>query len=156
MIRVGRAICGILSLLASSALAARVVVRFVPRAPIAIAAGATVDAVLGFEIEEGYHLQANPASAPFLKPVLVEMSNGCGVAVGTPLYPNATPYRLQGADSDLATYVGHFEVVLPLHAQARVADRCSLHGVLRYQACSSRTCLAPSTIDLAVALIPPP
>lgn len=129
--------------------AGRDVVRLDPQAPVVIpAAGRVADATLWFVVRDGYHVQANPASADYLKPAVVELTSACGIAPGKPLYPPAVPYRLEGADSDLATYAHRFKVTIALstsNAGLKPGD-CALHGTLRYQACDARTCLAPATL----------
>lgn len=136
--------------------AGRDVVRLDPPAPVVVsAAGRVADATLSFVVRHGYHIQANPASADYLKPAVVELTGACGISPGKPHYPPAVPYRLEGADSDLATYADRFKVTIALSTakdRSKAGD-CALHGTLRYQACDARTCLAPASLafDLPVS-----
>ena len=131
----------------------RAVVRFEP-ASVVVAPGRHATAELAFVVADGYHIQANPASADTLIPAVVEVRGGCGVSSGAAKYPPAVPYRLQGADLDLATYSGRFTVRVPLVASsgATAIAGCVLHGTLHYQACDARTCLAPATLAFDLSL----
>ncbi len=127
-------------------------------APIAVAltAGGTAEARIRVATAAGYHVQANPTSDEFLIPVEVTIEPEGGVRAEAPVYPPGQPYRLQGAESDLLTYEGTFEIVVPLVAEesARAGD-CVLRGELRYQACDARSCLAPTSapVELAVRVV---
>ena len=140
--------------LVAPAAAGRAVVHFESPAPVVVAPGRHATAELTFVVADGYHIQANPASADTLIPAVVDVCGGCGVSSGAPNYPPALPYRLQGSDSDLATYSGKFTVRVPLvaHSGATAIGGCILHGTLRYQACDARTCLAPATIMIDLPL----
>ena len=143
----------VLCVLATPALAGRVVVHLEPSAPVGLSAGSAGTATLAFEVDPGYYVQANPAAADYLKPVLVEVSNGCGVVVGAPVYPPGRPHRIEGAEADLSIYAGRFEVRVPLTAgRESLPVPCALRGTLRYQACDSRTCLPPARIPLTLPL----
>jgi Disulphide bond corrector protein DsbC len=151
-VRILGALIGLGLSLGPAAAASRVVVRLEPPAPVAVTAARSVKVPLTFLIRDGYHVQANPASADYLRPVLVKLAGGCGVAPASPVYPAAERYRLEGADSDLATYSGKFTVTVALSVAGGRATGgdCSLSGTLQYQACDAKTCLAPTTLTFTV------
>jgi hypothetical protein len=138
----------------ANAAGSHAVVRIDPLGPVTVSSGRITSADLTFTVADGYHVQANPASAEYLIPAVVEVAGACGVTAGAPEYPRAVPYRLHGADSDLATYAGRFQVRLPLSATTapRPTGTCVLHGTLRYQACDARICLAPATLAFELPL----
>jgi DsbC/DsbD-like thiol-disulfide interchange protein len=125
--------------------------------PVTLAAGGVAEAPITVVVAEGYHIQANPASSEFLVPARLELKARGGVRPGQPAYPRGQPYRLAGTSSDLMTYKGPFEIVVPLKASesARPGSRI-LQGVLRYQACDEGTCLFPASIpvELTVRVVP--
>src|SRR5262249_17907169 len=110
-------------------------------------------------VSEGYHLQANPASEDYLIPTRLELKNSGGVTVGKISYPPGKPYRLNGAEKDLQTYHGNFEIIVLLKASgAARPSKCTLQGRLHYQACDSKTCLFPASVPLTITvkIVPAP
>lgn len=121
--------------------------------PVVLAGGGTAKVRIMIAVAEGYHVQANPASERFLVPVRLEIKARAGIRLGKPAYPPGKPYRLQGAPSDLMTYEGTFEIVVPLEAEesAQLGDYVH-NGVLRYQACDTSTCLFPASVPVTFAV----
>src|SRR5215813_2959181 len=101
-------------------------------------------AALTVIVAEGYHVQANPASADFLAPTAVR--------VGKIIYPAAKPLRWKGG-SDLSVYDGRFVISIALSApaSARKSEHV-LRGSLRYQACTATACLAPASVPVALSV----
>lgn len=132
-------------------MAAKPVVEVRAPAPITLRLGGSAEARLTTAVAEGYHVQANPASDRFLIPLRLALKAKGGVRPGRPVYPLGQPYRLEGSSSDLMTYGGSFEIVVPLEAtaSARPGEHV-LRGVLRYQACDTRTCLFPASLPVAI------
>jgi hypothetical protein len=77
-----------------------------------------------------------------------------GIAFGAPVYPEAALYLLEGSDEPLLTYVGQFEVVIPVTADkdAKPGNR-AVPGELRYQACNSRMCLFPASVPVSLQVV---
>ena len=94
--------------------------------------------VVTLEIAAGYHLNANPASAPEL--IATELI-GTGDAAGavTVVYPPGIEERFPLAEEPLRVYSGSVE----LHVQGWRAGDAPL--TLRFQACTEAACLAPMT-----------
>jgi hypothetical protein len=119
--------------------------------PVRLAPGGRSEARIAVRVKEGFHVQANPASAKYLIPLRLTLTEGAGVKPGEPVYPPGVPYRLQGADSDLSTYEGSFDLRLPLEAAKDAPPgRRELRGELRYQACDARICLRPASVPVTV------
>ena len=118
---------------------------------VVVAPGGSSEARLTVLVGEGFHLQANPASAEYLVPTKLEVDRAADVWPGRPIYPPGRPYRLQGAASDLLIYDGALEIRVPLEAShdAAPGDR-SLHATLHYQACNARLCLKPASVEFAL------
>jgi len=123
-------------------------------APLEITRGQAAQVRVKITVDPGFHVQANPASNPQLIPTRLEVAVPLGMSVGEILYPAGKPYRLAGADKDISTYDGTFEVIVSLTAtaQARRGSR-SLRGKLRYQACDDKNCFFPQSAGVALPVI---
>jgi DsbC/DsbD-like thiol-disulfide interchange protein len=112
-----------------------------------------VEAQVSVAVAEGYHLQANPASEDYLVPTRLDLKTPAGVTVSKITYPPGKPYRLNGADKDLKTYDGNFEIGVLLKASREARPgKYVLQGRLYYQACDSRTCLFPTSVPLTLTV----
>lgn len=104
-------------------------------------------------VADGYHVQANPASEPFLIPLRLELDKTDGVRVGETVYPPGQPYYLQGAPTPLSTYSGSFHLETPLTIDPSVRQGIHiLKGRLYHQACNDRSCLKPASVAVSLAL----
>ena len=121
--------------------------------PVKLMAGASVQARVLVAVAEGYHLQANPASEAYLIATRLELKAAEDISIGKLNYPKGKPYRLNGADKEIQTYEGSFEIGVPLKAEerARSGERI-LQGRLHYQACDSKTCLFPTSVPVTLTL----
>jgi DsbC/DsbD-like thiol-disulfide interchange protein len=114
-------------------------------APVGVATTARIPLTIG----AGCRIQANPAGNQFLVPLEVQLDHAEGLRFGDAVYPTPQPYRLQGSDDELDTYQGDIEIVVPITAaRSAVAGAIAVEGIVRFQACDSRTCLFPSSIPL--------
>jgi hypothetical protein len=126
-------------------------------ANVTITAGASAIVRIPVTVVDGYRIQANPPSSPFLVPLELRLDPAEGLEFGEPLYPEGQPYRLQGSDEDLSTYRGALEIVLPITAtDDDPGSTRTVRGSLHFQACDSRVCLFPASVPvtLTVAVIP--
>jgi len=89
------------------------------------------------EIEEGLHLQANPAGAEYLVPTTVAATE---LKLRDLEYPAGEAFAAEFSDEQILVYSG----TVSIRGQAQG------HGTLQvtYQACGSRGCLPPVKIDL--------
>jgi uncharacterized protein YyaL (SSP411 family) len=101
--------------------------------------------VVRIGIDDGFHINANPASSKFFVATTVEVE---GATLAAPIpYPPGVMYSPQFTPEAISTYKGSVEIPIPLDiANAATAE----HIVVRYQACDETRCLAPSTSTLAV------
>ena len=121
-----------------------------------LSAGERGEAAILARIEEGFRIQANPASDPFLVPARLEIEADDHVEAGAPAYPPGEPYRLEGAAEDLSVYRGEVLIRLPLvarRAPGEAGGERLLRGRLHYQACNARMCLRPSSVPVEVWVI---
>jgi uncharacterized protein YyaL (SSP411 family) len=86
------------------------------------------------EVKDGWHINANPASSPYLIPTEIR-----GAREAT--YPEGKPMTFAFSKDPLSVYDG--EVVIPFTGEGPV--------VLVYQACDDTRCLSPVEIQLPAA-----
>jgi hypothetical protein len=121
--------------------------------PITLGAGSASTITIPITIAEGHRVQANPASNEFLVPLEIILQADDGIDFRSPTYPPGLPYRLEGTEEDLNTYVEQVEITVPISAASDAeAARHQVSGELRYQACNSRTCLFPATLPVVLEI----
>ncbi len=97
-------------------------------------------------IDEGYHINANPASDPHLIPTTLTLDGYSDLKVQ---YPPPQVFKAPFAPQGIAVYTGRVDLRALLPHQRTVP----IQARLRVQACNDRYCLMPAT--LAVAVKPP-
>src|ERR1051325_4538909 len=95
-------------------------------------------------IDEGYHINANPATFSYLIATEVTAEKVEGLEVGKPVYPAAVKKKFQFADQPLNVDEGTVNVTLPL--TARFTGTRSLPIWVRVQACDQEKCFPPATL----------
>lgn len=100
-------------------------------------------------IDEGFHVNANPATFPYLIPTEVTPAKVAGIEVGKPIYPAAKKERFQFASEPLAVYEGKIEIKLPLRTSGFKGSR-ELPVAVRVQACDQEKCFPPDTLQLKI------
>ncbi len=90
---------------------------------------------LTLEVEEGWHINANPASDEFLIATAVE---GKDAELQQVSYPTAEKVRFAFADEEIAVYEGKVEIRGRVHP---LNERAAL--VLTFQPCDDSRCLRP-------------
>jgi len=95
-------------------------------------------------IDEGYHVNANPATFPYLIATELTAEKVEGIEVGKPIYPPAVKRKFQFAEEPLAVYEGNVNVSLPY--VARTSGTKTLPISVRVQACDQEKCFPPATL----------
>jgi thiol:disulfide interchange protein DsbD len=122
-------------------------------APLEMPAGGEAFVSVKVEIKEGYHINANPPTFPYLKATEVSIEAGEGLTAGKPSYPASVTRAFEFAEKPLAVYEGATEIKLPLKAAATAAKGTrTLPLKLRVQACDEKACYPPGTLDIPVGL----
>jgi hypothetical protein len=127
-------------------------------APVTVTASAPSTIEVSVRVADEHRVQANPASNELLVPLKLEIEDSHGLLFGPPVYPEAEPYRLEGADDDLDTYAGEIEIVVPVSVTGDATPgRRTVVGTLHYQACNPRMCLFPASapVQLQIVVSPP-
>jgi len=96
------------------------------------------------EIDEGWHVNANPASYGFLVATAVEPTDGSGPV--TARYPKGESFRPAFADEAIQVYEGAVEIPVSLPDGNAASPRLAVH----FQACDDRQCLPPHRAVLAL------
>jgi hypothetical protein len=119
--------------------------------PVNVSQSGPVDAVIALSISPGFHINANPATFPYLIATEVTTEGVEGIHVGTPVYPDAIKKKFQFAEEPLAVYEGELPIKLNLRAEANASTgRMSLPVNVRVQACDEEQCFPPATIRTAI------
>ena len=97
--------------------------------------------VLELDVREGWHLNANPASLPFLVATAVQPGSG---PLRSVRYPDGETLLPPSAPDPVAVYRGHVRIEGETQVREGVAPRVRL----TYQACDDLRCLPPVTQDV--------
>lgn len=120
---------------------------------ITISAGRTAEAHIRLKIDNGFHVNANPPTFPYLKPTELELKPDNGISVKTITYPKPLQKTFAFADVPLNVYEGETIINVTLKADnSAKTGRQNLSGVLHVQACDDRVCYPPGTKDIAIPL----
>jgi hypothetical protein len=121
--------------------------------PVEIPAGGSAEAVVRLTIQDGYHVNANPPTYPYLKATVLELSPSEGVSAGDVTYPKAVNRTFAFAEQPLAVYEGatDLKVLLKADKTAKTGER-SISGRLRIQACDEQVCYPPGAIELVMPI----
>ena len=108
------------------------------------------EALVLLNIEPGYHVNANPATYPYLIATEVTAPKIAGVDFGPPVYPAAKKQKFEFADEPLAVYEGQVEVKIPVKAVNKGTHSLPLN--VRVQACDHEKCFPPATLNTSVTI----
>ena len=124
------------------------VVKATPQ-EVTLAKGASGYATVRLEIQNGYHINANPPSYPYLIATELQVPPAGGISVDFISYPDALTRKFSFAEGPLKVYEGETLVKAMLKAgQSAETGQHNLSAKLRVQACDDQVCYPPGTIDL--------
>ena len=119
-----------------------------PAAPVHAKVGTTVDAKLQLQVLQGYHVQSNTPSDPYLIALKLTWNPGPLDSAGVG-YPKPQMEKYSFSDKPLSVFSGNFDVDTKFKVPANaVPGPTAVTGKLRYQACNDNMCLPPKTIDV--------
>ena len=116
----------------------------------AISGGNDGEALVMLSIEAGYHVNANPATYPYLIATEVTADKVEGLDVGKAIYPPAKKQKFDFAEEALAVYEGQVEVRLPIKIAGKGPRSLPLN--VRVQACDHEKCFPPATLNTSVSV----
>lgn len=120
-------------------------------AELTLAKGASGDAVVQLKVQDGYHVNANPASFSYLIATKLDVTPASGVSLDLVTYPDPVTRTFSFADEPLKVYEGETTVKAKLKAAPSAeTGKHNLSAQLRVQACNDQVCYPPGTIDLTL------
>jgi DsbC/DsbD-like thiol-disulfide interchange protein len=103
------------------------------------------------QITNGYHVNANPPSLPYLKPTEIEIPPAQGISVEFITYPDPLLRTFAFSETPLKVYEGDANLKVRLKADKTATSGArNLSAKLRVQACDDKVCYAPGALDLIV------
>src|SRR5579872_4756515 len=136
---------------------AHVYVTFEGASPATVVPGKPVEVDLTFRVKEGFHVNSNKPKSELLIPTTLKLDLPTDLAAGGITYPPGKDVSFPFDPSEkLNVYSGDFIVKAKLaSAHGASAGNFTVHGSLRYQACSDNACYpprdAPVQFDVHVA-----
>ena len=136
---------------------AHVYVTFEGASQATIVPGKPTPVELHFKVKEGYHVNSNQPKSELLIPTVLKLDVPTDLAAGGITYPPGKDISFPFDPSEkLNVYSGDFTVKARLAAaHTASAGNFTVHGSLRYQACSDNACYppreAPVQFDVHVA-----
>jgi Disulphide bond corrector protein DsbC. len=128
------------------------VVKIQP-ASVSIAAGSSAQGTVTLVISSGFHVNANPATFPYLIPTEITPGKIDGITVGKPVYPPGAKIKFKFAPEPLAVYEGEARIQLPLRAEKNLTPGThSMPLNLRVQACDHEQCFPPVELKTTMSI----
>ena len=104
-------------------------------------------------ITPGFHINANPATFPYLIATEVQAKEVDGITVGNKLsYPTPKMQTFAFADQPLAVYEGSVTIPIPLTPVPGAKGPRTIPFKIRVQACDTEKCYPPATVDAALSI----
>jgi hypothetical protein len=118
---------------------------------VEISAGGSGEAIVRVRVQNGYHVNANPPTYPYLKATELTAQSADGLSVGFVTYPTAITKKFAFAQKPLAVYEGEVPIKVMLKAAASATKTPhALAGRLNVQACDDQVCYPPGTLDITI------
>lgn len=113
-------------------------------------AGGTCQLAVVLEVKESWHINANPPSPDFLKPVVVAFKSKSGTTLSEIKYPAGHGFKMEGEDMEAMVYEGQVVITGTLTVpQASGGLNDEMEITVNYQACDKTGCRPPKSIKLA-------
>ena len=126
------------------------VVKAMPQ-EITLAPGASGDALVRLQIQNGYHVNANPPSQSYLKATEIALKPQEGISVVFITYPDPVLRTFSFSETPLKVYEGETDLKIRLLADKTAKPgKHNLSATLRVQACDEKVCYAPGSVALTV------
>ncbi|MBA3316296.1 MAG: protein-disulfide reductase DsbD N-terminal domain-containing protein [Planctomycetota bacterium] len=112
-------------------------------------AGEKVRFAVVLDIEDGWHINTNPARPEFVKPTTVTLTGKHGTSLSKIAYPKGSDLTIEGMNEPQGVYEGRVvlfgDLAIPSEA-ARQTEELTVE--VKFQACNEKQCLAPKTAKL--------
>lgn len=121
-------------------------------APSTWKSGGEHEVRLVLEIEDGWHLNAHPASLDYLIPTEFELQ-GDKAILESIFYPGGESFSLAQMDEPIKVYSGTVEIPMRIRLSKDLSPgKHALKGAVKVQACDDKRCLAPGSVPVELAL----
>ena len=116
-----------------------------------LAPGESGDVLVRLQIQNGYHVNANPPSQSYLKATEIELKPQEGFSVEFITYPDPLVRTFAFSETPLKVYEGETNLKIRLLAdKTSKPGKHNLSATLRVQACDERVCYAPGALAVTV------
>jgi thioredoxin:protein disulfide reductase len=116
-----------------------------------LAPGESGDALVRLQIQNGYHVNANPPSQSYLKATEIELKPQESISVEFITYPDPLVKTFAFSETPLKVYEGETNLKLRLLADKTAKPgKHNLSATLRVQACDEKVCYAPGALAVTV------
>jgi thiol:disulfide interchange protein DsbD len=113
--------------------------------------GAGVQVKIPLAVQPGYHVNSNKPSEDYLIPLKLTWASTGALEGGEVVYPKPEMEKYEFSPTPLSVFTGKFDVTANFKVGANAAaGPGAAVGKLRYQACSSKACYPPKTIEVTV------
>ena len=122
-----------------------------PPAPLQLEAGKIVEHSLVIRVRPGYHINSDKPAEEYLIPTKLTW-NAPGLESEVS-YPESELFVSRFSDEAMLVFSGEVEFKTKFKAPSKLPDSLTeIAGTLRYQACTDKACLAPTSLDVTVPL----
>ncbi|HET8827064.1 MAG TPA: protein-disulfide reductase DsbD domain-containing protein [Terriglobales bacterium] len=127
---------------------AHVYVNFEGASSPIVTPGKPAEVDLNFRVKEGFHVNSNKPNSELLIPTTLKLSPPSDLSSGAITFPPGKDISFPFDPSEkLNVYSDAFTVKAKLlAAQVALTGNFTVHGELRYQACSDNACYPPKTV----------
>ena len=116
-----------------------------------LAPGKSGDVLVRLQIQNGFHVNANPPSQSYLKATEIELKPQEGFSVEFITYPDPLVRTFAFSETPLKVYEGETNLKLRVLADKTAKPgKHNLSATLRVQACDDKVCYAPGALDVTV------
>ncbi len=125
-------------------------VTFEPGPTVTVVAGKPNPVELHFRVRNGYHINSNRPHSDLLIPTTIKLAPPNDVMGGKITYPPGQDLSFPfSPDEKLSVYAQEF-TIKALLTTTRIASsgKFTVHGELRYQACTDNACFPPRSLPL--------
>jgi DsbC/DsbD-like thiol-disulfide interchange protein len=119
-----------------------------------IPAGGFSEAIVRVTVQDGYHINSNPPTFPYLKATELDMADTEEISLNSVFYPKPLVKTFAFADQPLHVYEGETQLTVTLEAaQTAKKGQQSIPAKLRIQACDDQVCYPPGSIDVVIPVL---
>jgi thioredoxin:protein disulfide reductase len=111
--------------------------------------GGAATVLLPFDIQRGWHINADKVTDEFMVPSALEVETAAGIKVQRIAYPPAETVKLKISEKPLAAWKGRIAIGVVLSGLP-ASGAVDLKGKLTYQACNDAICQPPQDVEFSI------